>query len=638
MRTRYALLIAMVVAGLALVAIYWAGLQGGFFFDDGPSILQAEGVRLDRLSFDALHQALVSGSSGPSGRPVAQLSFALNHYFSGFDPFAFKVTNLAIHGLSGILVFGLAWRLLASALPAAQTRNALMAAGFVAMLWLLHPVQLLPVLHVVQRMTSLSALFLLGALWMHIEARQRGGRAGVALMLLAWGVAWPLSVLSKETGLLFPVFALAWETILRARSSLAGLDRFGWCLVLLVGLAALAVAGYLLSPFSSDLWSGYEVRSFSLIERVLTEGRVLWFYLGLMALPQMEAFGLHHDDIVLSTGLMSPWTTLPALLGLAALVILAWGARRRAPVLAFGVAWFLIGHALESTVLPLELAHEHRNYVPLFGVALMAGWALMQALQRAEAFRTCGVALAATALVYCSFLTALRAHQYGDDVRRTQIEAQYHRQSARAQHEAGVFLASLPEAASAALPTYSFARRHYEIAGELDRNLKMNWLGLLHLNCRAGIPVRPSDLDELARRLRRTPFAPGDMTVLYNLKELSIDGSLCLVRSDMDRLFAAALANPGVSPGVRVALHSWHADYLWLREQDIAAAREALKKSLDLHPSHPSNRLKWIQLLIISGEYPQAKKLLTGLQVRDLSPGERQTFTELQLALKAAAH
>ena len=112
MRTPLFIILATIFAGALALAIYWPGLHGSFFFDDGPSILLAEGVRLKTLSVESLMQALFSGHSGPSGRPVAQLSFALNHYFSSFSPFAFKATNLAIHGACAFLAFFLALRLL----------------------------------------------------------------------------------------------------------------------------------------------------------------------------------------------------------------------------------------------------------------------------------------------------------------------------------------------------------------------------------------------------------------------------------------------------------------------------------------------------------------------------------------------
>jgi hypothetical protein len=171
------------------------------------------------------------------------------------------------------------------------------------------------------------------------------------------------------------------------------------------------------------------------------------------------------------------------------------------------------------------------------------------------------------------------------------------------------------------------------LAGQLDPNFKMNLLGLIHLNCQAGIPVDQSWVVELQRRLRDTPFAPGDGTVLYSLKEMMVAGSVCLGRSDVDGLFAAAIANPGVSPGVRAMLHSWHADYLWLQERDLPAAFAALGQSLTLVPSNVSNRLKFAQLRFIAGERDEARQLLLALRGERLSMEERKTLDELLAGL-----
>lgn len=627
-RTRSLHALAVIFFTGITVALYWSGLHGGFFFDDGPSILQAPGVQFDSLSFESLRQAWCSGGAGPLGRPVAQLSFALNYFFSGFNPFAFKVTNLAIHLVAGLLVFALAQLLLETAQPLAKRRDLLLASGAVAALWLLHPIQLLSVLHVVQRMTSLSALFLLAALWLHIQGRQRGGLASLLLLLPSWIVLWPLSFLSKETGLLFPGFVLAWELILH-RSAQGRLDRFARIFASLTGVCVVAVLAYVLSPRAQWLWAGFEMRPFSLFERLLTEGRVLWFYLGLIAFPRLETFALYHDDMAISTGWLTPWTTLPALLGLAVLLGLAWWMRKRAPVVAFGIVWFYIGHALESTILPLELVHEHRNYLPLFGLVLAGGWGLLQALQCQGERKTVGVALAVAALAYLSFVTALRSNQFGDDGLRTQLEAQHHPSSPRAQFEAGRFMAGLPDATSSNSPTYSFALRHYEIAGELDPAFKMGWLGMMHLSCQAGQQPEKAWVSELVHRLQFTPFAPGDRTVLYSLKEMSIAGTVCLGRADVNGLFAAALTNPVVSPGVAAMLHSWHADYLWLHEKDMPAARGALEQSLKLNPVNPSNRLKWAQLLYMDGERESARQLFLALKDQNISTEERKTLTEL---------
>lgn len=630
LKSRHSLALAIFVAcSLIATAIYWPGLQGGFFFDDGPSILQPEGVRLERLSPGDVRLALASGGAGPSGRPVAQLSFGLNHYASGFSPFAFKATNLAIHLCAGFLVFMLMLRLLVLSQP---SRARLAGAVALAAIWLLHPIQVLPVLHIVQRMTSLSALFLFAAFLLHLRGRQLAGTAGTIPMVLAWAVLWPLSFLSKETGILFPFLVLAWELTVQ-RSACGSLDRFARTLsVVLLGAVA-AAACYAISPSGEWLWAGYAMRSFTPGERLLTEGRIIWFYLGLILLPRLEALGLYHDDIPLSGSLFDPWTTLPAILGLGGLLWIAWKWRDKSPLTAFGILWFLIGHMLESTVLPLEIAHEHRNYLPLFGLLLVAGegWLYMHA--RSGAYRTLGITLALGLLVYYPFVTALRAHQYGDDLRRTQIEAQHHRQSARAQYEAGQILSLQAEAALPDSPVHAFARTHLERAGELDPLAKMSWLGLIQLNCRAGLPVERSWIEALGIRLRDTPFAPADRNVLFSLKELAIDKTLCLERAEVEGFFADALQNRTASPSVRAMLYSWLADYRMLAIHDSPAAQMALDQSLAIAPYNPSNRLKRAQLAFLQGRYDEARMLLNRLKGADLVNSERETVNMLEECL-----
>lgn len=622
------------VAGLA-VLVMAPGLWGGFFFDDHPNIVENESIQIDSLDGAALRQVFSGPAAGPLGRPVSVASFALTHYFFGLDAFAFKAVNLAIHLFAGVLVYALATLLLRSA-PAMPDKRRYWLALWLAALWLVHPIQLTPVLHVVQRMTSLSALFLFAALLLHIYARNRGGMGGMAGLALAWGVVWPLSFFSKESGVLFPLFALAWELILR-RASHGGLDRFARAFAVLAGLTLAAGMAYYLLPAGQWLRAGYALRDFTLFERVLTEGRVLWLYLGLILLPRLEALGLYHDDLPLSTGLLAPWTTLPAWLGLAGLIWLAWRLRRSAPLVSFGIAWFFIGHAMESTVLPLEIAHEHRNYLPLFGLLLAAAALLSRALEAGEARRTVGLALAGVALVYFPFVTALRAHQFGDEVRRTQIEAQHHRGSARSQFEAGRILANLPEAALKNSSVHVLAMAHFERAGELDGKSKASWLGMVFLSCRAGSAVAQEWVDELARRLGQTPFAPGDSTILYALKEMETAGSRCLARHDVERLFAAARSNPTVSPHVRIRLHSWLADYLALGARDLPAAEIELDRALAIAPHDPSNRLKRAQLDFLQGRHAAAARRLDELRDAPLVRSERETLALLKACLASDA-
>jgi tetratricopeptide (TPR) repeat protein len=100
---------------------------------------------------------------------------------------------------------------------------------------------------------------------------------------------------------------------------------------------------------------------------VLTESRVLVEYLYRIIIPQSGGGGLIHDDIVISTGLFSPVTTLISLCFHVGLLCFSWLARDKLRVFSFAVLWFYVGHLLESTFIALELYFEHRNYLPMIG-------------------------------------------------------------------------------------------------------------------------------------------------------------------------------------------------------------------------------------------------------------------------------
>lgn len=622
---------------LATCSVYWVGLQGSFFFDDYPNVVLNPGVKIDTLSWEALRVAWASGTSGQFGRPVSQISFALNHYFSGFAPFPFKLTNLAIHCLNGVLVYLVGVQILDSLRQRIPQCHVHLSAALVACAWLLHPIQLTSVLYVVQRMASLSTLFLLAALFFHVVARRRlaaGWQAG-AWFLLAWGVFWPLSILSKETGILLSGFVAAYELIIR-RSETGRLDRLGRIILVFSVVLILAVVPYLASPFGDWILTGYQIRSFSLGERLLTEARAIWAYLGWIVVPRLEFFALFHDDFVVSKSPLAPWTTLPSVLGL--LLVMIWGvfARKRFPLVVFGVTWFLVGHALESTFIPLELVHEHRNYLSLFGLLLLPVAGLNNLAARAGMGRTVVVSLLFASLSYLGVITALRADMFANEQMRTQIEAQFHPDSARTNYEAGRTLAAVADRDRGNLMAAILARKHFERATTLDPDYKMALLGLLVLDCGISELLDERSLTELQRRFREALILQEDTSILSSLVEMSGAGLSCLKRSEMDMLFDAFTSNTLVGADKKMIMHSLHADYLWLTARDLVAAKDALRKSLEIAPRNKSILLKWAQLDYISGDVEGARKLLKELEAEPFSPVERNTLESLLAEIDTA--
>ena len=111
----------------------------------------------------------------------------------------------------------------------------------------------------------------------------------------------------------------------------------------------------------------------------MTQARALWDYLRYLLLPRQMAVTPFMDGYPASTGLLRPITTLWSILALAAVVVFAWLWRKRSRWPLFVVGWFLAGHLIESTVIPLELYYAHRNYVPAFGIYLGLIWLLLAA-------------------------------------------------------------------------------------------------------------------------------------------------------------------------------------------------------------------------------------------------------------------
>lgn len=502
---------------LALTTLlYLPGLSGPFLFDDVTNILRNDALRLDSLSPQALLRAAWSLESGPLKRPLAYLSFALNHYFAGsYNAFAFKATNLAIHLLNTLLVAALAWRLGAGALanqPARRRGFALLTAAIFA----LHPLALSPVLYVVQRMASLSTLFVLASVVCLLRARttipcnigKGGGLPGWLApfgWLLAGGLFGLCGLFTKENAALLPLFYLLADRVCFADAPywrwLGRPDRAGRLTRGALWLLAAAAAGLL----AWHVAPGYAARPFTLTERVLTEGRVLWFYLGLFALPRIDAFGLYHDDIAISTGLLTPWTTLPALLGLAALTWLGFRLLRRAPLVGFGLLWFLTGHLMESTLIPLEIAHEHRNYLPLVGLACASAWLLVDFYQRAAR-----PALVATGVVLAvlTATTALRAMEWRDSVTFTRYQVLHHPESAHSRNEYASALGKR-RLYSEALEQLRAAQR----IAPWEAGYYFNYL----LTARAGGLAVPSDITEEMQALARSrPLTPFGERALQN--------------------------------------------------------------------------------------------------------------------------
>jgi tetratricopeptide (TPR) repeat protein len=607
--------------GLAILAIalliYWAGLSGGFHFDDYANIVENDALKVERLDFESLKNAWFSSVTGNLGRPLAMLSFGLSYYAAGGSPFAFKLTNLGIHVLSALALFFLARSLLqiVSRNPGSQLTpfrvEALSLATAAAWLW--HPLQVTSVLYVVQRMTSLSSLFIilgllcfsLGRLSM-LEGASRRGR-GLVLASLFWALP---AALSKEIGVLIPLYCAAIEFCLLGLRAPASGDRtflrwFFGLTVLLPGI--LAVLVLVLHP--ERVFGGYEGRDFTLGQRLLTESRVLCLYLYLILLPNIRAMGLFHDDIAISTGLLNPPTTLLCLALLAALIVLAWRFRQRQPLFALAVLGFLAGHAMESTFIPLEIAHEHRNYVPAFFVLLGAVYYLDVALRTLPRPQV-RFALIVVLLTTPALLTAVRAKSWGAPFDLVVTEAANHPQSATTQFELGSLYNKLLLAAPDRKDEfYELSRKAFEKSIANNPRHLSSLLALLVLSSHSGRPAEAQWLDQLLSGLREDkPIGASLLISLVDFTKCQQEGHCLLAPEDMMAIYQAALDNPKLRSANRALVLSVASKYSFsipeLHDRSLPLAYQAVEAD----PSELQFRLDLIEILIRLDQRDEARR------------------------------
>lgn len=424
-------LFSLIVALLAALP-FTAGLPGDFVLDDIPNIVNNDDLKLTSFDANQLIEIATAPQISGSLRVVPTLTFALDYLRAGsFDPATFKATNILIHALTAC---ALAWffhaLLLATSVPA---KRAQWAAPALALAWALHPLQVSSVLYVVQRMQTMGTLFLVLALLAYLKARRaqiagNSGRTGLLTSMLLWVVAMGC----KEDSVLLPAYTLALElTVLRfgaADTGLATRLRRGYLIATLAGAAAYALW---LIP-NHWHWEAYPARDFSTPERLLTQARVLCLYLWQILVPLPSHMPFYYDGLPPSRSLLQPWTTLPAIAALLALLALAWRLRARWPLFSLGILLFFGAHFITSNIIGLELAFEHRNHFALIGAVLAVSSLVAHAGARLPLRPAAQSSMFVILLITLGGATLARAHSWSDKLAFARTSTELAPHSARA--------------------------------------------------------------------------------------------------------------------------------------------------------------------------------------------------------------
>lgn len=414
------------------VCSYQNSLDGAFVFDDSR-IYDNPAVKLETFSLSGLVQA-VRGME-PASRPVANLTFVLNYLAHGFSVRGYHLVNLCIHVIAGILLYFLLKTLLGLPTVLNRLRRTGGIAFASALLWMVHPLQTQAVSYIVQRMTSLAALFFVLSLLLYARGRMAASADRRFLMLAGSFLSWVLAMGSKEIAVTLPLFILLYEWFF-VRDLDGDWLRDNKKYLAGCGIALLAVPFLFLgdTPWTA-ITGGYAARDFTLGQRVLTESRVLFFYLSLLAFPLPGRLSIEHD-FVLSASLFDPLTTLPALAAILLLLVAVSRMAKQYRVESFCILWFLGNYLVEGSILPLELIFEHRNYLPSMMLIPLG----VVGLNRFIANRAALSALLFTIVALYSYWTYQRNFVWQDELSLWQNSIEKAPGSARAHNNLGVAL------------------------------------------------------------------------------------------------------------------------------------------------------------------------------------------------------
>jgi tetratricopeptide (TPR) repeat protein len=352
----------LVVTGFV---IYSNTIHAVFHFDDMSSILTQP--RITSLStFSHLGYWL-----NINNRPFAELTFALNYHFGQLDSHGYHIVNIIIHILNGFLVFLLMVKLLSfnNFIDERLAGHKRVMALFIALIFLVHPIQTEAVSYVVQRMRSLSVLFYIAGMYLYVLGRlaylQKHKRVKSILLLMAAFFSGVIGVMTKQSAITFPAAFIFVELFfirdMNGRICRKYLIVFASVVVLLaVGIVAL---GYLPA----------ETVAISRKDYLLTQFRVIVKYIQLSFLP------IHQNldyDFSISTSLWN-FFVLGSLAIILALLVVSGLLYRKKRMISFAIILFFLTMAVTSSIIPIrDVIFEHRLYLPILGYSIVVVYTL----------------------------------------------------------------------------------------------------------------------------------------------------------------------------------------------------------------------------------------------------------------------
>ena len=610
MRISIKLITISLVSLLILTAsIYYPSLFGGFYHDDRPNLVFNKDVQIDILSIESIQKAATSSSAGTLLRPISMASFALNYYFFGDDPFSFKLTNVFLHFITAIFVFLVTHKINNTVSNSRNNNSSFALAAVVATIWLIHPLHVSTVAYAIQRMAILSTLFSLIAIFFYMVGRDKiltDIRSGSFLLFMCI-ISILLGIYSKENAALTPFFIALLEVIIfypqTKSEKYKQYLKYFTLFVLIIMITLFIIFHNNINNFISNWY--HETREFTASERLYTQSRIIIYYIKWLMLPNIQELGLFHDDIPLSNSITSPITTLLSIIAIITLIAIAFIVRKKHPIIALGIGWFFIGHILESTIIPLEMIYEHRNYLPSVGLILIVSHISSHAILRFKKLNLYKHYIFFITVAIFSTITYVRASQWSDPINFAYFEALHHPNSLRASHILGLEYKGMVEQGYGEYRDDAY--KYLDKASQLGERRLFSEFSLIQLAHSLNEPANPIWIDRMTKKLSVPVLRIEDILII---KELTLcKNSTCLLPRDASEvLFDAIKSNPRLNLDSRIeaSYYSARANFILERGGDPNEAEGYLKKAIPLTPNKIQNYVDYINFLILMGRPTEA--------------------------------
>jgi tetratricopeptide (TPR) repeat protein len=412
--------------------LYANTLNSPFVLDDYHNIIANKPIRITELSIATLTNTVKN--SLIENRPVANLSLAINYYFHQYNVTGYHLFNIFIHILNGFLLFLFVQYTLQLAPGSSFKEEINLLAFATALLWLVHPLQTQSVTYIIQRMNSLATMFYLLSFIFYIRARistPKTVRVALIFGSLAAGI---LAIGSKENAVMLPVFIVLYERYF-FQDLRFNLKKYHYLIIALLILFLTGAVFFYLGPNPFKIVANYSGRDFTLQERLLTQLRVVVFYISLVFLPLPSRLTLEHD-FALSHSFIDPVTTLFSLLTIIGIIIAAIFLAKRERILSFCLLWFLGNLFIESSFIPLEIIFEHRTYLPSMMLILF----IVIATQRLFTSNILKAALLTIVIIMLSIWTYDRNRVWENEITLWTDIAEKAPNKSRAQMNLGIIL------------------------------------------------------------------------------------------------------------------------------------------------------------------------------------------------------